>query len=338
MSLTTTRTAVPRRAALVTALAAVGALALAACGAPSIPADTPAFTASPAAAPTALAKPTCTDATTSYAPLASTSGPTAFPSGSLQLEIQQRRRLVVGVSGDSYLLGSRSAKDPTQFSGFDIDLAKAVAKALSTPAAEVKIQFRVITAAQRIPLVNAGVAGGGVDMVARNMTMNCDRWTQVNFSAVYFVAEQGLLVRKDSKARTLADLVAARARVCAPAGSTSIQRMVDPAYAGIVPVQVDQHTTCLALLQQGRVDAITGDSTVLAGLNAQDKDYTRVLDGKPIGDEPYGLAVAKDHPEFARYLNAVLENYISTGQWKKSYDTYFAVLGTPSIPTPQYGR
>ncbi|WP_088287822.1 glutamate ABC transporter substrate-binding protein [Kineosporia sp. A_224] len=334
---TTTRTA-RRRAAVLTALAAAGALALAACGAPSIPADTPAFTASPAAAPTALAKPTCTDATTSYDPLPATSGNAAFPGGSLQTAIRDRGRLVVGVSGDSFLLGSRDPRRPTVFNGFDIDLARAVAKALSTPGSDVKVQFRVITAAQRIPLVNAGVDGGGVDLVARNMTMNCDRWDQVGFSAVYFVAKQRFLVRTDSPSKSLPDLVAAQARVCAPAGSTSIQRMVDPQYAGIVPVQVDQHTTCLALLQQGRVDAITGDSTVLAGLNAQDPDYTKVLDDE-IGEEPYGLAVDKDHPEFAQYVNAVLKQYIASGQWQASYDKYFAkALGAEQPPTPQYGR
>ncbi|MBI4943159.1 MAG: glutamate ABC transporter substrate-binding protein [Actinobacteria bacterium] len=336
---TTNRTtAGSRRGALLTALAAAGALALAACGAPSIPADTPAFTASPAAAPTALAKPTCDDATRSYDPLPATTGAAAFPGASLQAEIRKRGRLVVGVSGDSFLLGSRDPRNPTVFTGFDIDLAKAVARAIFGANGDSKVQFRVITAAQRVPLVNAGVAEGGVDMVARNMTMNCDRWTQVAFSAVYFSAEQRFLVREDSKAKSLGALVAAGARVCAPAGSTSIQRMVDPQYAGIVPVQVDQHTTCLALLQQGRVDAITGDSTVLAGLNAQDPEYTEVLPGQ-IGQEPYGLAVGKDHPEFAQYLNAVLEEYIASGQWQAAYDKYFAeALGTKRPPTPQYGR
>jgi polar amino acid transport system substrate-binding protein len=319
----------------VTVVAAVAAVALTACAAPSVPADSPAFTASPAAAPTPLAQPTCNDATKSYAP----SSLQSFPSGSLQQELRDgKRNLVVGVSGDSLLLGSRNPQKPSEFSGFDIDLARAVAKAIFGNDGDERIQFRVITAAQRIPLVNAGGADGGVDLVARNMTMNCDRWTQVSFSAVYFLADQKVLVRDDSSASSVADLVKAKARVCAPAGSTSIQRMVDPKYAGIVPVQVDQHTTCLALLQQGEVDAITGDSTVLAGLNAQDTEHTKVL-GEKLAAEPYGLAMGKDQKEFAQFVNAALAQYVASGQWKASYDKYFAsALGPAAAPKPEYGR
>ncbi len=316
-----------------------GALALTACAAPDLPPDT---VAAPQAAPTApatLPADSCDNPRQSYDPLPATSGGTAFPSGSLQAEIRSRGRLVVGVSGDSLLLGARDPRDPKKFEGFDIDLARAVARAIFGAGGDSKVQFRVITAAQRIALVNAGAAEGGVDLVARNMTMNCDRWGQVGFSAVYFVAEQRVLVRKDATARTAAELGAAKARVCAPRQSTSISRIAyAKAYAGIVPVEVDQHTTCLALLQQGRVDAITGDSTVLAGLTEQDPRFVEVLPGS-LGAEPYGLAVAKDHPEFARYVNAVLARYVADGDWQASYDRYFAAaLGADRPPPPQYGR
>ena len=319
-----------------TVVAAVAALGLAACAAPSIPADSPAFTGTPAAAPTPLASQSCDNATQSYTPLSGN----LFPNGSLQQELRAgKRNLVVGVSGDSLLLGSRDPENPSQFSGFDIDLARAVARQIFGADGDKRIQFRVITAAQRIPLVNQGGADGGVDLVARNMTMNCDRWKQVSFSAVYLLAEQKVLVRKDSPVKAVADLAASKARVCAPAGSTSIQRMVDSKYAGIVPVQVDQHTTCLALLQEGRVDAITGDSTVLAGLQVQDPG-TRVLGGPALGQEPYGLAVGQSQKQFAQFVNAVLVQYIASGQWTASYGKYFgsADLGPGKPPTPEYGR
>jgi polar amino acid transport system substrate-binding protein len=322
-----------------TALLLTGALVLAGCAAPALPADTGAPPQVAPTAPATLAADSCPNPRQSYDPLPATSGDPAFPAGSLQAEIRKRGRLVVGVSGDSLLLGARDPADPKKFEGFDIDLARAVARAIFGAGGESKVQFRVITAAQRIELVNAGAADRGVDLVARNMTMNCERWEQVGFSAVYFVADQRVLVRKDATARSGAELGAAKARVCAPRGSTSISRIAHAeAYSGVVPVEVDQHTTCLALLQQGRVDAITGDSTVLAGLKAQDPKFVEVLPGS-LGAEPYGLAVAKDHPEFARYVNAVLARYVADGSWQASYDKYFAsALQAGSPPTPQYGR
>ena len=252
---------------------------------------------------------------------------------------------MVGVSGDSLLLGARDPNKPDSFSGFDIDLARAVAKAIYGPGGENQVQFRVITAAQRIPLVNAGSGDGGIDMVARNMTMTCSRWKDVNFSATYYVAEQRVLVPSTASAADPKNatkvpqiLGSEKARVCAPAGSTSIQRIAnDPRFNGIVPVEVDQHTTCLAMLQQNRVDAITGDSTVLAGLAAQDTHVT-VLDTS-YGAEPYGLAVSKEHKEFAQFVNTVLKDYISSGQWQKSYDRWFQkALGPATPPELKYGR
>jgi polar amino acid transport system substrate-binding protein len=317
---------------------AVGGLLLAGCAAPALPTDTSALPTAAPTAPATLAADSCSNARQSYQPYPTTSGD-AFPSGSLQAQISKRGRLVVGVSGDSLLLGARDPADPKKFAGFDIDLARAVARAIFGADGESKVQFRVITAAQRIALVNAGASAGGVDLVARNMTITCDRWTQVGFSAVYFVAEQRILVRTDAAARTAAELAKAKARVCAPSGSTSISRIAQSAdFAGIVPVQVDQHTTCLALLQQGRVEAITGDSTVLAGLAAQDPKHVEVLPGS-LGAEPYGLAVAKAHPEFVQYVNAVLRDYVADGRWQASYRTYFAdALGPATPPTAQYGR
>lgn len=327
-----------RRHQLAAVLSAAAAVVLAGCAAPSLPGDTPAPAASPAEQVSAPPQQSCDNPRQSFAPRG------GFGDGTLQQEIRARRpqQLVVGVSGDSKLLGSRVPGKPNEFEGFDIDLAKAVGRAIFGEGGETKVRFRVITAAQRIPLVNDGAEDGGVDLVARNMTMNCSRWEEVNFSATYFVADQRILVRSADEGRASADQLGARkARVCAPRGSTSIQRIAnDPNYAGVVPVQVDQHTTCLALLQQGRVDAITGDSTVLAGLAEQDDGVT-VLPGQFSEDasEPYGLAVAKDHPEFAAFVNDVLRDYIADGRWQASYDTYFKdalKAGTP--PEPQYGR
>ena len=52
----------------------------------------------------------------------------------------------------------------------------------------------MITAAQRIPVLQ----NDEVDIVARNMTITCDRWKQIAFSTEYYRAGQKILVRKGS--------------------------------------------------------------------------------------------------------------------------------------------
>jgi polar amino acid transport system substrate-binding protein len=244
----------------------------------------------------------------------------------LLADIVRRGRLVVGVSADSYLLGALKAGSVSDFEGFDIEVAREVARdLLGDPN---KITFKVITANDRINAVNAGVAKNGVDLVARNFTMTCDRWSQVNFSAAYFLAAQDTLVSTATE-RSLKQLGKDKKIVCAPKGSTSLNAL--PRLApGAVPYAADQHTACLALLQEGRVDAITGDNTVLAGLKAQDPG-TKVL-GESLSSEPYGLATAKDHPELARYVNGVLSRIVANGTWQRLYDKYFAEALGPKRP------
>ena len=154
-------------------------------------------------------RPPCRNPTASYAPDGALPTPDDLPAGSTMAKIKKRGRLVAGVSADTYLLGSRNPLNG-EIEGFDIDMVKAVAKAIFGD--ENRYQLRVITAAQRIPALQEGE----VDIVARNMTINCDRWTQIAFSSEYYRSGQKILVRKGSKATSLADLKGQK--VCAPQG------------------------------------------------------------------------------------------------------------------------
>lgn len=313
------------RAGRAVALLACTAL-LAACSSDALTTDTPpAADPSPSLGSASAPTETCPDdaqRTASYAAL-----PKTDRSGLLG-DIDERGRLVVGVSSDSYLLGAFKAGSVTEFEGFDIDVAREVARdLLGSPD---RITFKVITAADRINAVNAGVANNGVDLVARNFTMTCDRWKELSFSGVYFQAAQDTLVRGTATERSLKQLGSNRRTVCAPKGSTSLNAL--PRLApGAVPYGADQHTACLALLQEGRVDAITGDNTVLAGLVAQDPG-TKVL-GESLSEEPYGLAAARNHPELARYVNGVLQRIRRDGTWQRLYNARFrAPLGADTPP------
>ncbi len=107
----------------------------------------------------------CGDPTRSYAPDGSVA---ELRAGAVD-QLRQRDKLVVGVSADTYLLGSDNPFTG-QIEGFDIDLAKAIAEAIFGDGDRVTSQLRVITAADRIPLLQEG----DVDIVVRNMTINCD--------------------------------------------------------------------------------------------------------------------------------------------------------------------
>ena len=285
--------------------------------------------AAPAPSPTSTAPPpACGNRLASFAPDGPNPAVNAMPAGSYMATIQKRGRLIAGVSADTFLLGSRNPLDG-QIEGFDIEMLKAVSKAIFGDPN--KIEFRVITTAQRIPVLT----DGSVDIVARAMTMTCTRWEQIDFSTQYYLAGQKVLVAKGAPVNSMADLKGKK--VCAPNGSTSMDKL--RTFPGLIPVGSDTHTGCLVLFQQAKVDAITGDDTILAGLAAQDP-YAQVVNAPAFTAEPYGLGVAKNHPEFVRFVNGVLAQMRSDGQWKTAYDTWLkAALGpAPAPPAAVYGR
>jgi polar amino acid transport system substrate-binding protein len=176
-----------------------------------------------------------------------------------------------------------------------------------------------------------------VDIVARNMTINCDRWSQIAFSAEYYRSGQKSLVPRTSEVKSLGDLPKGTT-ICTPTGSTSYANL-RARFPDLTAITADTDGGCLALFQSGKAFGISGDDTVLAGDAAQDP-YARVIPGEQFSQEPYGLGIAKTHPEFVRFVNGVLEQIKADGRWKKSYNKWFAAaLGpAPVPPKPVYGR
>ncbi|HEY2280452.1 MAG TPA: transporter substrate-binding domain-containing protein, partial [Streptosporangiaceae bacterium] len=129
------------------------------------------------------------------------SGPPQVTSGSFMAKIRARGYLIAGVDQSTYHFGFLNPLT-NQIEGFDIDVIRAVAKAVFGHADASTIHYKAISDAQRIPDVSSGT----VDIVAHTMTITCDRLQQVDFSAVYFEAHQKVLVLKDSAATSLASL------------------------------------------------------------------------------------------------------------------------------------
>ena len=303
----------PGRALLVV-LAASG-LALGAAAAAAAPGH-PSAVRAPRAVSAAAAS-TCDPKASSLRP----AGPPQVTAGSFMAKIRARGYLIAGVDQSTYHFGFLNPLTG-QIEGFDIDMIRAVAQAIFGDPS--KVQFKAISDAQRIP----DVKDGTVDIVAHTMTITCDRLKDIDFSSVYFDAHQRVLVLRNSSATSLDDLHGQK--VCATRGSDSVARI--QAHQAIA-VRVPYWTDCLVLLQQGDVAAISTDDSILDGLVAQDP-WTKII-GKPLSDEPYGLAISKQHPEFVRFVNAVLQQLRTNGQWAASYRHWIGPQ-VPSVPQAQY--
>ena len=312
--------------------AALAGASLAGCGAAVDPAQRLAVAALAVRAAPVPATPvtpavSCADPTASLRPTG-LPAPGRLPAGSFMARIRARGYLIAGVDQNTLLF---AYFDPLRgrIQGFEIDLLRRLAQALlGNPDA---IQFKAITTGERV----SAVQSGSVDVVADAMTITCARKRQVDFSTVYYDAGQRILVPTNSTARSVADL--GGRRVCATAGSTSIAALA-ALRPRPIPYPVAQRTDCLVALQQGVVAAITSDDSILLGFRAQDPNTKLV--GPRIADEPYGMAISHAHPDFVRFVNAVLEHLRADGTWRAIYARWLGALvhTIPVPPAPRYAR
>ncbi len=253
--------------------------------------------------------------------------PGAMPPGSTMARIAERGRLVVGVDQDTMLWGFRNP-NTGKLEGFDIDLAHEMARHIFGDPD--RVDLRVVTANERQSVLESGE----VDMVIRTYSITCERKQFVEFSTVYYNANQKILSKRGSGIDSAPAL--SGKRVCAVSGTTSLTRL-----SALEPKPIlygaPAWTDCLVMLQQGQVDAISTDDAVLAGLAEQDPNVEVV--GPSLGNEPYGIGINKANTDLVRFVNAVLEQIRDDGTWQRLYDQHLQRrLGpSPGPPTPRYG-
>lgn len=313
---------------------ALVAAALAACGAPA---------PGPRAAPVEFTAPLPVGASVMETPAPTTTGqpaPPCDPTASLRptgppvvdgtapslAAIVERGLLRVGVDQNSYRFGYRNSLTG-RLEGFDIDVAKQVATAIFGEPS--RIQFVTLTSMQRIEALR----NDDVDIVVQTMTSTCERRQVIDFSTIYYQAGQRVLVNSGSSIQGPGDL--GGRRVCAATGSTSLKNLAT-SQARPVLVGVPSWTDCLVMLQQGQVEAVSTDDTILAGLAAQDR--STVVVGPRFSEEPYGIGIRRNREDLVRFVNAVLERMRADGSWTAIYNRWLAALlgSAPSPPPARY--
>jgi polar amino acid transport system substrate-binding protein len=249
--------------------------------------------------------------------------PGEMPPGSTMATIAARRRLIAGVDQDTKLFGSRNPQSG-KLEGFDVDVAREIARAIFGDPD--RIDPQVVEAKNR----ESALESGDVDIVVRTYSITCERKNVVQFSTPYYIANQRILAVKGSRIDSVAAL--SGKRVCAVVGTTSLPALAALAAKPML-VGVNNWTDCLVMLQQGQVDAISTDDTVLRGLAAQDPN-TEIV-GESMGVEPYGVGVRKENDDLVRFVNGVLDRMRVDGTWERLYEKWLrSSLGPSPGPPP----
>ncbi|MBM7365549.1 glutamate ABC transporter substrate-binding protein [Gordonia hydrophobica] len=250
--------------------------------------------------------------------------PRRMPARSTMARIAERGRLIVGTD-----LGSNplSFRDPItgDVKGFDIDVAHWIADAIfGDPNL---IEYRMLSNETRLDALENRT----VDIVVKTMSITCERLKVIDFSVPYFAASQQILAYRNSGIFQASDL--AGKTVCATRASTSIAR-VQRAVPSAKYVTTGSWADCLVMMQQGQVEAITSDNTILAGIAVQDP-WVHVV-GDSLGTENYGVGIPKGEEDLVRFVNGVLAQREADGSWQRSYTEWLSLLGPGFPPTMTY--
>ncbi len=225
--------------------------------------------------------------------------------------------LTVGIKFDQPGLGYQ---DGSEYTGFDVDVAKYVAGELGY--SEDQIEWVQAPSAQRETLLQ----NGQVDMIFATYSITDKRKEVVSFAGPYFVAGQDLLVAADDDSISGPEDLEGK-NLCSVTGSTSAQRIKDEYAAGTNLLEQPGYAECVTALTAGTVDAVTTDDIILAGLAAIPANEGKVkVVGNPFSEEKYGVGIPKDSDQ-CEAINDAITKMIDDGTWQELLDKNVGASG-----------
>ena len=199
-----------------------------------------------------------------------------------------------------------------EFTGFDIELMRAVAGHLGLETEVVNSGFDPITS-------GTALASGQCDIAAASITITEEREESIDFTEPYFEAEQSLLVKADSGYTSLEDL--AGQRIGVQSGTTGADYAEENAPGDGEIVSFDNPGDIFVALEAGDIVGVVQDLVVNQGRVIED-DSVAVVATYPT-DEQYGFAAAEGNTEMTGAVNDALQALRDDGTYDEIYEEWF---------------
>ncbi|MBP0459767.1 glutamate ABC transporter substrate-binding protein [Streptomyces montanisoli] len=237
------------------------------------------------------------------------------------------KKIAIGIKFDQPGLGQ---KTPDGYAGFDVDVATYVAKKLGYT--EDQIEWKESKSADRETMLQRG----DVDFIAATYSITPERQQKVDFAGPYLLAHQDVLLRADDdKVKSPGDLNAAK--LCSVTGSTSAQNVKKKLAPKAQLQPYPTYSACLPGLQNGAIDALTTDDSILAGYASQAQFKGKFkLGGFKLTNENYGIGVKKGS-DLKTKINKALEEMVTDKSWDKAVKDNFGPAGYKNEPAPKIG-
>lgn len=219
-------------------------------------------------------------------------------------KIKENGKLVVGLSADYAPYEFHIMKDgKDQVVGLDIDIAKEIAKDMGVEVEIKEMDFGAIVQSVKSGMIDLGISG---------ITPDEKRKEAVDFSDIYYEAEQGILINKDNKdsIKGIGDLKGKK--VGAQIGS--IQADIAKGIDGADVKLLDNVNTLILELKTGKLDALIVELPVAK--IATEVNGELAIANNVIKDSEGGSAIAiqKGNKDLVDQVNSTIKNLKDSGK------------------------
>jgi ABC-type amino acid transport substrate-binding protein len=231
--------------------------------------------------------------------------------GTLQ-DVTRRGKLIAGVKTEYPPLAFLDNKGINK--GFDIDIARALAKELFGK--EGAVDFISVIPENQIALLSSGK----IDVIV-GIGATEERKKEIDFSIPYFISGQSILVLGKSKITKYQDLAGKKVGTLRGSkGYTAIGELVPTAQR----IEFEHPSEGVRALKEHRVEAFVEDYISLYNLLQKNRGL-RIAGLQPFFPTPRCLGVREGDQEWLNFTNATLEKIKKTGDYEKLLDKWFGL-------------
>ena len=198
-----------------------------------------------------------------------------------------------------------------EYVGFDMDLARAVAKQMGY-----ELQIQNLGFDGLIPALEAG----NIDLIVSGMSITEERTKKVAFSTPYYKSGLSIVVKADNATiKNFKDLEGKK--IAVQIGTTGAEEARKIKDANVR--EYNSNSEAYMELKAGGVDAVVNDLPVNEYYLTKSGDKNAKLLGDIKNAEEYGMAMTKKNTELTEKVNGALAELKKNGEYDKIYMKWF---------------
>ncbi|MFP3578822.1 amino acid ABC transporter substrate-binding protein [Arthrobacter sp. fls2-241-R2A-200] len=224
-------------------------------------------------------------------------------------DVKSKGELVIATEG-TYRPFTFHAEGAGDLTGFDVEIAKAVAGKLGVKATFQETQFDGIF---------AGLDAKRFDAIANQISINDDRKAKYNLSTPYTVSTGVVVTKSDnSSIKSFADL---KGKTTAQSLTSNFYKMAVQAGANVQAVE--GWAQSVTLVQQGRVDATVNDKLTYLDYAKTNPNAGLKVAAEAPDKSQSAMAFRKGANELTNAVNKALDDLRTDGTLAKISEKYF---------------